>query len=110
MQPAYDPLDVPVGQAQVRKLDLVTEHGHAMEVTSLRAFGLEPHVHYLFRQSGTDKPGPKRQDIGIVMLAAVAGTGQVVGHCRPDARNLVRCHARTDTCTVNHDADICCTP
>ena len=75
-------------------------------MTWLRAFGFEPDIDNLPGQRGPNEARSQRQNVGIVMRATVACTGDVIGQRGPDAWNLVRGHAGTDTCPVNHDADI----
>src|SRR5215510_14926193 len=52
--------------------------------------------------------GAERQDIGVVVLPAVAGRRRVVTHGGADAGHFVRRHARPDSGAVDHDAEVAC--
>src|SRR5215510_1657727 len=52
--------------------------------------------------------GAERQDIGVVVLPAVAGRRRVVTHGGADAGHFVRGHAGPDSGAVDHDAEVAC--
>jgi hypothetical protein len=84
----------------------ISKHRDPIQVARFRTFGRQPDVDDLLRQSGADKTGAKRQHVGIVVLAAVAGARQIVGERRSHIRYLVCDHARPDPGAVDHDTDV----
>ena len=55
---------------------------------------------------GTDQAGTEGQDIGMVVLTAVASRREVVAEGGPDTRNLVGHHRRADAGPVDDDAPV----
>ena len=51
----------------------------------------------------TDQPGPEGEDVGVVVLPAVAGGRDVVAQGRPHPGHLVGHHRRADPGPVDHD-------
>src|SRR5262249_4702700 len=48
----------------------------------------------------------KSENIGVIMLSAIAGRSCIITHRGANARNFISSHARTDAGAVNHDAQI----
>ena len=105
MQAIYHLINVLIRQLQAAAF--VSEHCDSIQMARFGAVGCQPDVDDLFRQSCANKASAKGQYIGIVVLATVAGAGEIVGKRRPNIRHLVRDHARTYTSAVNHNADVC---
>ena len=57
---------------------------------------LQPRSGDLCCQAWADETRAQRQNIGVVMLAAVEGCGMVVAHGCPHALDLVGGHTRAD--------------
>ncbi len=68
------------------------------------ALGVQKGVHNLGCQPGPDEACPEREHVGVVVLTAVAGTGEVVTQGRANAGNLVGGHGRSDSGPVDDNA------
>ena len=64
----------------------------------------QPLVDDLQGEALPDETGAEGEDVGVVVLAAVAGRREVVAERRPHPGHLVGGHARTDAGAVDDDA------
>ena len=92
-----------LGRRSARARAPVLDHGHAAQMPLLGALGRQEDVDDLLGQAGADQAGAEGQDVGVVVLAAVAGAREVVGQRGPHARDLVGDHGRADPGAVDHD-------
>ena len=63
-------------------------------------------LHDLPGKTLPNQPRSQREYIGMVVFARIARRRQVVAQRRSHAGNLVGCHRRTNTCSVDHHADV----
>src|SRR5216684_1880949 len=72
-----------------------------------RALRLEENVNDSFRRLDVDLPGPERENVRIIMLAAVSCKCFVVRGRGKDTGYFVGRHGRADSGAIHHDSEAC---
>ena len=76
---------------------------HPRRMSAARERSLQPGAQHLFGLARGEQPRPQRQNIGIVVFAAVARGSAIVTKGRANARDFVRGNRRTDARAIDDD-------
>ncbi len=74
----------------------------ALGMPSSAEFGGEPGFKDLLGQGFADEAGAQGEQVGVIVLAAIGGGGEVVAHAGAHAGDLVGGHAGADPGAVDH--------